>query len=158
MYLDSLPPRFVPFGKIILRTNKLIDTTALFSINGVIPLLIGKGPPPRIWLSLPTSADARQWAPVVKENFSSHPDITVDAFGRRVLIKASEIPMLHVLQNESDDLAFLSLNLRPVGLRVFIGEDNKLHVMGSTLAGNTFKNLRVAIALETQSQSFVPLG
>lgn len=158
MYLESLPPRFVPFAKVILRTNKLIDTTALFSINGAIPLLIGKGPPPRVWLSLPTSTDARQWAPVVKENFSSHPDITVDAIGRRVLVKANGIPMVHALHNESDDLAFLALNLRPVGLPVFIGEDNKLHVMGSTLSGNTFKNLRVAIALETPVQSFVPLG
>ena len=45
MRLDSLPPRFVPYNRMKIRTNTLENATAIFSVNGSIPLLIGGFPP-----------------------------------------------------------------------------------------------------------------
>lgn len=154
MKMETYPPRYTPYRTVRLRSNVFESVSAIFSVNGYTPLLVGRGTPPRIWLSLPTTQDAMQWRPVIKENFSSHPDFAVQVNPKRVLVQLKGQPIIHVIEAASDELNFLMLDLRPIGLKIYVASDSSsLIVMGTTLRANTFKNVGVAINLETDGQS-----
>lgn len=147
MKLDSLPPQYVPFQKIRLGSNLLENVVAVFSINGFIPLLVGDGEKPKVWLSIPTNREGTEWYPLIKENFSSHSEVSVEAFKRRVVVKTPQGTVIHVMKNTDNNLLlFLKLDLRPFGLNVY-ADEGALHVMGNKLAKNEFKNIPVVIGI-----------
>jgi hypothetical protein len=147
MKLNSLPPQYIPFQKVRLGSNLLENVIAVFSINGFIPLLVGDGENPKVWLSIPTNKEGTDWYPLIKENFSSNSEVTVEVLKRRVVVKTPQGTVIHVMTNtESSVLIFLKLDLRPFGLNVY-ADEGALHVMGNKLAKNEFKNIPVVIGI-----------
>lgn len=146
MKLDSLPSQYVPFQKVRLGSNTLENVVAVVSINGFIPLLVGDGQSPKVWLSIPTNREGTEWYPLIKENFSSHSDVSVEVAKRRVTIRTPQGTVLNVLKNAENSLVFLKLDLRPFGLN-FYADEGALHVMGNKLAKNEFKNIPVIIGI-----------
>jgi hypothetical protein len=146
MKLDSLPPQYLPFRKVRLGSNTLENVVAVVSINGFIPLLVGDGESPKVWLSIPTNKEGTEWYPLIKENFSSHPEVSVEVARKRVTVRTPQGTVLNVIKNAENSLAFLKLDLRPFGLN-FYADEGALHVMGNRLAKNEFKNIPVIIGI-----------
>ena len=146
MKLDSLPSQYIPFQRVRLGSNVLENVVAVFSISGFIPLLVGDGETPRVWLSIPTNRDGTEWYPLIKENFSSHREVSVEVAKRRVTVRTPQGTVLNVVKNAENSLVFLKLDLRPFGLNVY-ADEGALHVMGNKLAKNEFKNIQVVIGI-----------
>jgi len=146
MKLDNLPTQYIPFGRVRLGSNTLESVVAVFSINGFIPLLVGDGPNPKVWLSIPSNKDGTDWYPLIKENFSSHPEVTVEFTKKRVTVRTPQGTAINVLKNAENGLVFLKLDLRPFGLNVY-ADEGALHVMGNRLAKNEFRNIAVVIGI-----------
>lgn len=147
MKLDSLPPQYVPFQKVRIGSNLLENVNAIFSINGFIPLLVGNGENPKVWLSIPANREGTEWYPLIKENFSSNSEVFVEVFKNRVVVKTPQGTVIHVIKNTSNNLLiFMKLDLRPFGLNVYTDE-GALHVMGNKLAKNEFNNIPVIVGI-----------
>lgn len=146
MKLDSLPPQYVPFHKIRLGSNTLENVVAVVSINGFIPLLVGDGESPKVWLSIPTNREGTEWYPLIKENFSSHSEVSVEVARKRVTIRTPQGTALNVIKNAENSLVFFKLDLRPFGLNVY-ADEGSLHVMDNKLAKNEFRNIPVIIGI-----------
>jgi hypothetical protein len=146
MKLDSLPVQFKPYKELELASNKLIDGVALFSVNEFIPVLVGKGESPEIWLYIPADPKGESWQPLVKRNRSLHPKVEVKGTGKKVTVTTPDGVVL-VVECISEDLALISrLDLRPFGINVFL-ENNSLNVMGNSMIGNTIKGAKVMIGI-----------
>ena len=66
MKLDSLPKEFTPYKQLEIATNKVIDGVALVSVNGFIPILIGKGgETPEIWVTIPADQKGTEWLSLI---------------------------------------------------------------------------------------------
>ena len=55
MKINSLPSAYVKPKKINLASNSLRNVTAILEVNGFIPLLLGNGDKPRVWLYIPAT-------------------------------------------------------------------------------------------------------
>jgi hypothetical protein len=107
---------------------------------------VGDGPNPKVWLSIPANKGGTDWYPLIKENFSSHPDVTVKVMKKLVTVRTPQGTVLNVLKNDENGLVFLKLDLRPFGLNVY-ADEGALHVMGNRLAKNQFRNIAVVIGI-----------
>lgn len=146
MKIDELPSQYKPFNKVRLGTNVIENVTAILTVKDHVPLLIGKGEPPRVWLYVPSNNDGTEWYPLIKDNFSSHPDIKVITEKKLVSVKTPTTIVLSCLVGDSNMINILKLDLRPFGLDVY-SDENSLKVFGNTLSNNTFKNLRTVIGI-----------
>lgn len=146
MKLESLPSQYTPFQRVRLGSNVLENVTAIFSVNGFIPFLIGNGEHPKAWLSIPTNRDGTEWYPLIKDNFSSHSDVSV-VFGKKYIkISTPQGTVLNAIKNKDDSIVVFKLDLRPFGLNVF-SDETALQVMGNKLANNVFTNVQVVIGI-----------
>ena len=146
----DLPTQYVPFETLRIGSNILTNVKALASVGGNLPLLIGKGSPPRVWISIPADRTGTRWYPLVKDNFSSHPDVKVEAKAKVVYVRTPQGTILTALRVSDSVLSIQKLNLRPFGLNIYADEES-LHVMGNKLTKNEFSNMQVVIGVGTDA-------
>ena len=77
MNTENIPVGYKPYQEVLLCSNKIIGGGYFFNVNGVIPLLIGVGPKPIIWLNAVTQAEEKAFTPIVDSSTSLHPLIRV---------------------------------------------------------------------------------
>lgn len=144
MKLDSLPTEFTPYKKLEIATNTLVDGVALVSVNGFIPVLIGRGETPEIWVTIPADQQGKEWRPIVSNNTSLLDVITVIAKGKAIEVALANEIVLEVKEITSESAEITKCNLRPFGINVFL-EDDCLKVMTNRYSGNTITEAKIFI-------------
>jgi hypothetical protein len=144
MKLDSLPKEFTPYKQLEIATNKIIDGVALVSVNGFIPVLIGKGETPEIWVTIPADQQGKEWRPIVSNNTSLLEVITVITKGKVIGVAMGDDIVLEVKEITSESAEITKCNLRPFGINVFL-EDDCLKVMTNRYSGNTVTEAKIFI-------------
>jgi len=146
MNIASLPSQYKPFREIDIGTNQLVDGEILFAIDDNVPLLIGHGNVPRIWLSIPADPKGQTWQLLVRDNKSLHPKVKVNVKGNAVFVDTPDGVVVQV-EKISEELAkVVSINLRPFGIDI-IGNESSLTVMNSNLSCNTFVKVKVMVGI-----------
>ena len=146
MKLNDLPSQYVPFEKIDIGTNHLVNVKVLFTVNEHIPLLIGSGDIPRIWLSIPADATGENWQLLIRDNRSFHPEVTVQIENNIVSVNTPDGEVLKVRKESENWINILSINLRPFGINIH-GDERLLSVMDNELTGNSFVNVEVMVGI-----------
>ncbi len=144
MKLDALPKEFIPYKQLEIATNKLIDGVALVSVNGFIPVLIGKGETPEIWVTIPADQKGAEWRPLISKNESLLDVITVIVKDKVIQVSMSDNIVLEVKEITSESAEITQCNLRPFGINVFL-EDDCLKVMTNRYSGNTITGAKIFI-------------
>ena len=144
MKLDSLPKEFTPYKQLEIATNKIIDGVALVSVNGFIPVLIGKGETPEIWVTIPADQKGTDWRPIVSKNESLLDVITVRTKEKVIQVAMSDSIVLEVKEITTESAEITQCNLRPFGMNVFL-EDDCLKVMTNRYSGNTITGAKIFI-------------
>jgi hypothetical protein len=147
MKLDNLPTQYMPFKEIRLGSNILENVTVILTIKGNVPLLVGNGDTPRVWLYIPANKEGTEWYPLIKDNFSSNPDVKVNVAPKMISIRTPDGTVFAGLVAKEDKFVITKLDLRPFGLKVY-ADENSLSVMGNTLMKNQFRNLKVVIGID----------
>ncbi len=144
----DLPTQYEPFETVRIGSNTLKNVKALASVGSNLPILIGRGLTPRVWISIPADQTGSRWYPLVKDNFSTHPDIKVEARAKVTYVRTPQGTVLTALRVSDDVLSIQKLDLRPFGLNIY-ADERSLHVMGSKLSNNEFTNVQVVIGVGT---------
>lgn len=144
MKLDSLPKEFTPYKQLEIATNKVIDGVALVSVNGFIPILIGRGETPEIWVTIPADQQGKEWRPIVSKNSSLLDVITVITKGKVIEVALADEIVLEVKEISGGNAEITKCNLRPFGINVFL-EDDCLKVMTNRYSGNTITGAKIFI-------------
>jgi hypothetical protein len=142
MKLDSLPSGYVEPKKIELASNKLENVKAILEVNGNIPILIGDGDQPRIWLYIPSNNEGTEWYPLIKDNFSTNSSVLVMGGKNSVTIASPKGNILECKKRADGVIEISKLDLRIIGLD-FVAADDTVKFMGSSFSRNIFKNVRV---------------
>lgn len=146
----DLPTQYEPFGTLRIGSNILTNVKALASVGSNVPLLVGKGQTPRVWISIPADRTGSRWYPLVKDNFSTHPDVKVEARGKVTYVRTPQGTVLTALRVSDDVLSIQKLDLRPFGLNIF-ADEGSLHIMGSKLTKNEFRNIQIVVSVGTDA-------
>ena len=151
MKIDSLPAQYRPYKEIDIGTNRLVGGQVLFSINENAPVLIGANGVPRVWLSIPADARGETWQPLVRDNKSLHPKVTVKIKGESVIIDTPDGVVLRVRKENENLVRVNQINLRPFGINIY-GNEQSLTVMNSNLARNMFVGVRVMVEIGSEKK------
>ena len=146
MKIDSLPSQYEPFNQIEIGTNSLTNVEVLFSLNDNVPLLIGFGKEPRIWLSIPADPKGGKWQKLVRDSKSLHPKVKVIRKDGSIVIDTPDGAVLNVKKLSETMVKVVLINLRPFGINIH-GDENSLMVMNSNLVGNSFVNVKVMVGI-----------
>lgn len=149
MKIDNLPNSYIVPKHLDIGTNKLENVTALIEFYGYIPILIGEGSIPRVWLNIPTNKEGTEWYPLVKDNFSTSKKVTISKNDSNIIITVPEGIILDCHRKDNGEIIVNTLNLKPFGLDIEASK-SKLLIMNNTYIGNTFVNLKVMIGIDPQ--------
>lgn len=144
-----LPAGYQPFAKRRIGDNLFENALALVAVCGMAPLLVGDGTVPRVWLTVPGAQPGADWLALVADNQTSLPDLVVEAHARMVKVSLAQVTLLSAIRGADDALVVHTLNLRPLGLAIFVDSAaGALHLMGSTMKSNVLRGVPVALVLQ----------
>jgi len=143
-----LPENYTPYNELIICNNILINVIVPIELNKRIPLLIGKGDIPLVWLSIPATKDASSWQEIVIKNESLNKKIAVitSEKDKSVIIKAGKHIFIHVKKISDEKAEVIGLDLRPLGLNIY-GDTKGLYIATYSLSKNTFNNVHTMIGI-----------
>ena len=131
---ERLPKHFEPFHELIVCSNTAIDGFTPFRVLDVIPLLVGKGPTPRVWLNMLSGLS------VVSDNCAKLQNIKVEATPSSVTVLLDTNVILKVVKLADDRAEVMELDLRPLGFDIH-GNEQGLSVGPSRFEGNSVTNV-----------------
>ncbi len=144
--IDKLPSEFVPYDKLTVCSNQLIGGGQLLVVGQVVPLIIGRGAQPMIWLQAPTGPGGKEFLLIVEASVSKHPAITIQSRSDGLTVSAGPTPILRIASFDSESAIVDLLDFRSIGMAIFGGND-ELNVSGMKFRSSTAIGSRAMIAL-----------
>lgn len=126
--VDNTPKNYKPYSHLTICTNKISNYTNLFVINDNIPLLIGCGDKPMIWIQ---GAVKNKSALFIDSTISKSNQIKITEedgvitiiFSFKKNYQTSNVILLKIKQIKEDEATVSQLDLRPIGLNIY-GNDS----------------------------------
>jgi hypothetical protein len=143
---NTLPEGYRPYGKLTLCSNLLIGGGHLIQVGEMLPLLVGSGEIPKVWLQAPTDPSGKNFIQLVVASVATHPAVLVSVIGGILNVSAGGKKVLQVRGVGPDEAAVELLDLRPVGFNIF-GDKNGLSAGGMQMSGNTVSGGGTFLAL-----------
>jgi len=143
-----LPEGYIPFEELVLCNNYLINVKVPIEFKKKIPLLVGKGDVPLIWLSAPVKKDGRDWQELVIKNKPMNKKITIISSkeNKLITIKIDTYTIIQVIKHSNEKAEVIGLDLRPLGFNIH-GNANILYFGTNQFVNNHFKNMRAMIGV-----------
>lgn len=139
----NLPSNYVPYQKLNFCSNVLEGGGHIIEVSKSIPILVGKGTPPLVWLSAKQDKENVLIVEASKAKFSSVTSSNI--FGGTVVMSKGVV-VLSARQISDEEAEVTEVDLRPLGLNIY-GDKNGLHVGGMELIGNYFKGVGTLVAI-----------
>ena len=143
---SNLPEAYHPYGRLTLCSNLLIGGGHLIQIGDILPLLVGKGEIPQIWLQAPTDIAGKAFTQLVIASVAAHPAILLNFESGVLSVSAGGKNILRVRGIGPDEATVDLLDLRPVGFNI-VGDKESLNAGGMQMSGNTVSGGGTFLAL-----------
>lgn len=140
------PSGYIKIEKLSVGSNLLLNGTHIISAGGHVPIIVGKGPVPSIWISARANG---KWVELVINNVSTHPRIRIVANlqQREIIIRTEKETVLKAKMIDEDQCLISEINLRPTGLDL-VANQTELRIGGSKFSNNEFSGARFMISFE----------
>ena len=151
--IHNIPDVYKPYETIVFCSNTFKNLSYIIDDNGVIPILIGKGEFPRIWLY---ARSENKPIALVRDNISILPQVKVNFYQveKRMTIelfdmKDDYIKILEILLNNGIP-TLKKLDMRPIGYNIF-GDTESLNVGNSKYVNNVFQGMHTLIKINNKN-------
>lgn len=141
---NSLPTNYQPYDKLTICSNTLLGGGHVIAVGEILPIVIGKGTKPQIWLQAMSAPNSKEFVSIIESSVSKHPAVEVIEMDGSIIINIQGIKVLVVKANSDNSALVSQLDLRPIGLNVY-GNQSSLTAGGSTFSGNTMSGGAVLI-------------
>lgn len=144
--LDKLPDGYTPYSLLSVCGNKLYDGTKIIAVGKVLPLLIGRGSKPQIWIQALQNPQSKKYVLLVDASISKHPLVRVEELGRQITVTVNGGTILRVEQTGPDQAVVSEVDLRSIGFNVH-GGMSQLSVGGMTFSNSSFSGVGVMVGM-----------
>jgi hypothetical protein len=144
--LNNLPKSYVPYKSLNVCSNKLSGGGHIASIGDTLPLIIGKGDKPQIWLQALSNPETKQFISIVESSVSKHSAVVVKEISGYVVVSVQGTQILKVKAKGGSNAKVEMLDLRPLGLNLS-GNSTSMNVGGSTFSNNSMSGGGVLVGL-----------
>lgn len=132
---DNKPKNYTPLDILKICSNIISDGGHLVAIGDVLPILIGKGEKPKVWLQAIADAKSNTFVSIVEESISKHPNVKVFENDGYLTIMVAEKVVLGVKMTGDNTANIDKLDFRPIGLNMY-GDSESLNIDDSSFSGN----------------------
>jgi hypothetical protein len=143
---ENLPTNYKPYQSLSFCSNNIFGGGHIFAMGNVLPLLVGIGTLPRIWLQAVAAPGSKDFVTIVADSRATHPAVDVTAVGGKVVVSVRGRTVLAAEANDEQRAVVSEIDFRPLGLNVF-GNSAGLSLGGMQLSNNTFSGVGVAFGL-----------
>lgn len=141
---ENFPTSYKPYETLVICSNSMLGGGHIVSVGDVLPLVIGKGEKPQIWLQAINNLETKEFVSIIEASVSKHPAVEILEKDGSIEVTIEDNKIL-VVRAESENKAVVShLDLRPIGLNL-VGNASSLSVGGSTFSGNSMSGGGVLI-------------
>jgi hypothetical protein len=144
---STLPASFIPYKKLTICSNSLIDGGFLLSMGDILPLVIGKGEKPQIWLQALLNSEKKEFISIVEASISKHPAVSIIDASGMLTIKVQNIKILSISDYNENSAEVDLIDLRPIGFNIY-GDSKKLVIGNSTFSSNSMSGGGVLIGFD----------
>jgi hypothetical protein len=134
---NKLPKSYKPYKRLDVCSNILLGGAYLVALGEVLPLLVGSGEAPMVWLQAPTEPNGKNYVLLVSASVSAHPAVAIVGGKEGLTVSLGTTIVLRVSQTDPDNAVIDLLDLRPIGLNIW-GTASGLTAGDARLSGNTF--------------------
>lgn len=147
--IENLPVGYKPYSSIKVCSNTLEGGGHILVVGKALPLLIGMGPKPLIWLQAlanpkPTKKQEK-FLTIVDASIATHPLVRVSEQGNEITVAVGGKIVLRVRAVDPELVEVRELDLRPLGLNVY-GDESKLVAGGMQFSTSIFSGVGTLIA------------
>lgn len=143
---ENLPEDYTPYQNLSFCSNNILGGGHIFAMGEVLPLLIGKGVSPRVWLQAVAAPDSKEFVTIVADSVSIHPAVGVSVVGNKVVVSVRGKVVLTAVAMDDQHAVVSEIDFRPLGLNVS-GSSNALNLGGMKFTHNTMSGVGVAFGL-----------
>ena len=146
--LKELPKNYKSLDSLIICSNKMIGGGFPFSLGDGLPLIIGMGEEPVVWLQTIKNYETKTLFLVVDANISTVKEISVTKPKKGVIeiFYNGRYRIIRVEKLDATSVEISYLDLKPLGLNIS-GDQNELKVGGSSFSRNTFHGTNIFMDL-----------
>ncbi|MNH02481.1 hypothetical protein D3C85_1182450 [compost metagenome] len=134
---SHLPKGYKQYSNLTICSNSIKGGGHILSIGNVLPIIIGKGPKPQVWLQVIASPNKNEFISIVENSVSKNSAVKVFEENGVLTISAHDNKVMSVRASEDGDSAIVEfLDMRPIGFNVY-GDKNSLNMGNSKFSGNS---------------------
>ncbi|HHH9511512.1 TPA: hypothetical protein ACP32V_005582 [Pseudomonas aeruginosa] len=137
---SNLPKGYIPYSKVKLCSNLLSGSTFILSVDEVLPLLVGKGNKPQIWIQAIADANMKSFIPIVESSIPLFPFVRVTTESGVVLVFVNDQVIMSIRSEVDDEINIFQMDLRPIGLNI-VGDEKSLRSGGMAFSNSTFSGM-----------------
>ena len=141
---ENLPKSYVPYESLVICSNTMKGGGHIVAVGDELPLVIGSGEKPQIWLQAISNPDTKEFVSIVEASVSKHPAVELLEKQGSIEITIENKIVLVVRQESPDKGVVTQMDLRPIGLNLY-GDESSLKVGGSNFSNNTMSGGGVLI-------------
>ena len=145
-YRREQPNGYKAYTKIDFCSNVLIGGGDLIVVQGEVPLRIGMGKTPLVWLKAPRDASGKSYVDLVEASVAKHPLMRILSDNSGLTVSVNGTKVLHVFQRSNNEAVVDFIDFRPLGYEVH-GDAYQLWAGGVRLSGNTMQNVGALLSL-----------
>lgn len=143
---NDQPDDYIPYNEIEVCSNTIIGGGNLVVIGNVVPIYVGVGYIPKVWLKSVDDIKSKRFIEVVEASISKHPAIKINSYESDITIKINNIVILKTNGNTKNKLIISQLDMRPLGINIH-GDESGLMAGGMAISKSTFNGIGSLVAL-----------
>jgi hypothetical protein len=143
---NNLPSSYQPYEKLTICSNSLIGGGHLVELAGALPLIIGYGEKPQVWLQAFSNPEKMEFVSVVENSVSKFPAVEVKEIDGSIIITIQGKQVLKVRNISNSEAVVENMDLRPIGLNLY-GDANNMNMPNGSFSGNSMSGGGVLLGL-----------
>lgn len=143
---NNLPSSYQPYEKLTICSNSLIGGGHVVELAGALPLIIGYGEKPQVWLQAISNPEKMEFVSVVENSVSKFPTVEVKEIDGSIIITIQGKQVLKVRNVSNSEAIVENMDLRPIGLNLY-GDANNMNIPNGSFSGNSMSGGGVLLGL-----------
>jgi hypothetical protein len=143
---NNLPSSYQPYEKLTICSNSLIGGGHVVELAGALPLIIGYGEKPQVWLQAISNPEKMEFVSIVENSVSKFPTVEVKEIDGSIIITIQGKQVLKVRNVSNSEAVVENMDLRPIGLNLY-GDANNMNIPNGSFSGNSMSGGGVLLGL-----------
>ena len=143
---NNLPSSYQAYKKLTICSNSLIGGGHVVELAGALPLIIGNGEKPQIWLQAISNSKNMEFVSVVENSVSKFPAVEVKEIDGALVITIEGKQILRMRNISENEVVVDSMDLRPIGLNLY-GDAKNMNIPNGSFSGNSMSGGGVLLGL-----------